>query len=621
MRSRHVRARLAAVLAGSVLATVAGVATAPLASAGPWTVRPIGSPGVDANLLAQELAGEGVTVSGASFTGDPSQGGMFADPAGSIGIAEGVVLSSGEVAEVVGPNDNGGNTSGSFFGPGDADLDALVGGTTRDAAVLNMTFVPTGADLEINYVFASEEYQEWVNSSFNDVFGFFVNGTNCATVAEADGTTLPVSVNSINHQKNTQIYVDNPSGAGPYDTQFDGFTQVLTCFATVTPGVPNTLKLALADTSDSILDSAVFLETSGITSTPKTRFSPLAPARIYDSRTTGAKPGVNGVVTMPILGQAGVPADALSVALNVTATEPEADGFVTVYPTGTARPTASNVNYTAGASVPNLVVAKIGVGGTIDLYTSQSSHLVVDVFGWFGVNAASGFTPIVAARAIDTRTTSKPADGGIVTFPVTIGGVPSGATSVLLNLTVTQPSAPSFAAVFASGGAVPATSNVNVVTNEDRPNLTFAPVGPDGQVSVFTYKSSHIVADVLGWFSPDGSGELFKAVKPKRVIDTRPSGNKIPTGGFIDVKVTDIVGVPSTASAVILNVTATEANGGGYLTIYPSNAAQPTASNVNYVAGQTIPNVAVSGVSPDGRVRIFAFQGTHVIVDVAGWFG
>jgi len=601
---------------------VAGVASAPLASAGPWTVQPIGSPGIDANLLAQELAGEGVTVTGASFTGDASQGGMFADPAGSVGISEGVVLSSGEVVEVVGPNNSGGNTSGSFFGPGDADLDALVAPrTTNDAAVLSVTFIPTGPDLEINYVFASEEYQEYVNSSFNDVFGFFVNGTNCATVAEADGTKLPVSINAINHEKNTQIYVDNPSGSGAYDTQFDGFTQVLSCFATVTPGAPNTLKLAIADTSDSALDSAVFLETSGVTSTPKTRFSPLAPNRIFDSRTSGAKPGINGVVTVPILGQAGVPADALSVALNVTATEPEADGFVTVYPTGTVRPTASNVNYTAGASVPNLVVAKIGAGGSIDLYTSQSSHLVVDVFGWFGVNAASGFTPIVAARAIDTRTTSKPGDGGIVTFPVTIGGVPSGATSVLLNLTVTQPSAPSFAAVFASGSAVPATSNVNVVADEDRPNLTFAPVGADGQVSVYTYKSSHIVADVLGWFSPDGSGELFKAVKPKRVIDTRTSGNKIPAGGFIDVKVTDIVGVPSTASAVILNVTATEPNGGGYLTIYPSNAAQPVASNLNYVAGQTIPNVAVSGVSLDGRVRIYAFQGTHVIIDVAGWFG
>lgn len=547
---------------------------------------------------------------------------MFADPAGSVGISEGVVLSSGEVAEVVGPNDSGGNTSGSFSGAGDPDLDALVGGTTRDAAVLNMTFIPTGSDLQINYVFASEEYQEFVNSSFNDVFGFFVNGTNCATVAEADGTTLPVSINAINHLKNTQIYVDNPSGSNAYDTQFDGFTQVLTCFATVMPGVPNTLKLALADTSDSILDSAVFLETSGITSTPKTRFSPLPPARIFDSRVTGAKPGVNGVVTVPVLGHAGVPADALSVALNVTATEPEADGFVTVYPTGTARPTASNVNYTAGASVPNLVVAGIGAGGSIDLFTNQASHLVVDVFGWFGVNATSGFTPIVPTRAIDTRTGAKPADGGVVTFPVTIGGVPSGVTSVLLNLTVTQPSAPSFAAVFASGGAVPATSNVNVVTGEDRPNLTFAPVGPDGQVSVYTYKSSHIVADVLGWFSADGTGELFKAVKPKRVIDTRSgAGTKIPAGGTIEVKVTDIVGVPSTASAVILNVTVTEPGGSGYLTIYPANVGQPLASNLNYVAGQTVPNVVVSGVSPDGRVKIFALAETHAIVDVSGWFG
>ena len=177
-------------------------------------------------------------------------------------------------------------------GVGDADLNAVIAPrTTDDAAVLNMTFVPTSPDLQINYVFASEEYQEFVDSQFNDVFAFWVNGValanNCATVADPGGR-VPVTINTINHLRNTQIYVDNPQ-PGTFDTQFDGFTLPLTCFATVTPNVPNTLKLAVADTSDSILDSAVFLESSGVTSTPKTKYSPLAPQRVLDTRPSGAK--------------------------------------------------------------------------------------------------------------------------------------------------------------------------------------------------------------------------------------------------------------------------------------------------------------------------------------------
>ena len=96
------------------------------------------------------------------------------------------------------------------------DLNAVVAPrTTRDAAVLNMTFVPTSPDLQINYVFASEEYQEFVDSQFNDVFAFWVNGTanNCATVADPGGR-VPVTINTINHLRNTQIYVDNPAAPG-----------------------------------------------------------------------------------------------------------------------------------------------------------------------------------------------------------------------------------------------------------------------------------------------------------------------------------------------------------------------------------------------------------------------
>lgn len=624
MRHRLARLGLVAAIAGTGIATLG--AAAPPVHAATWSLTPVGSS--SAMALAQEIAGPGVEVVSATFTGGPEQGGLFAGPGvgDAIGISDGVVLSSGDIADVVGPNDSSG--SGKSIGtPGDAYLDTLVApNTTRDAAVLEIVFKPVTTDLEINYVFASEEYLEWVDSSFNDVFAFQVNGENCATVA---GVTAPepVAVNSINDHKNDQLFIDNT--AGTFDTQFDGFTQVLTCAHAVNPGVNNTLRLAIADTSDRILDSAVFIESSGVTSTPKTKYTPLAqPQRAYDSRQSGtalpmAKLGAGQTVTIPMAGLYGVPADAVSVALNVTSDAAEGPGFLTVYPSTDPLPTASNVNFKGGGADPNLVVAKLGTDGAIKVYSNAATNVIVDVFGYFSTSAANGFIAVTPDRVIDTRTSGfKPGKGQIVTFQVAGKyDVPADATSVALNLTLDQPVTAGWAAAYAAGSPVPATSNVNVGPGETRPNVVFAPIGAGGAVSVYLDTSAHVIADVFGYFSPASNAELFKPVKPKRIIDTRLKGTTIPAGGTIEVKVTDIGGVPSTATAVVLNVTATDAKATGYLTVYPADVGQPPSSNVNYVAGQAIPNVVVSGVSPDGRVKIYSYAETHVIVDVAGWFG
>ena len=388
------------------------------------------------------------------------------------------------------------------------------------------------------------------------------------------------------------------------------------------PNVPNTLRLAIADTSDGILDAAVFLESSGVTSTPKTRYSPLPPERVLDTR-GGAKIPAGGVINVPIAGRFGVPADAVSVALNVTATQAEDNGFLTVYPNGQPLPVASNVNYTTGADVPNLVVAPLGTDGSINIFSEDATHVIVDIFGWFGINATNGFVPAaIPARAFDSRPGGvKVGAGQVVTFPVVgHGGVPAGTPSVALNLTIDQPDAAGFASVFASGSPVPLTSNVNFAAGQTRPNVVFAPVGADGQVSVFVSTGAHVIADVFGWYSTSSDAELFKPVKPKRVWDSRQH-TIIPAGGELTLKVTDIVGVPSTATAVVLNVTVTSPAGSGFLTVHAANVARPETSNVNYVSSQTVPNVVITGVSVDGRIKIWTFADAHIIVDVAGWFG
>ena len=236
--------------------------------------------GLTATDLAQALGGPGVEVSNVSFTGDDTQGGLFVSDAATVGFDEGVVLSSGAVSGTVGPNSLDFTTT-EFLAPGDADLDGLSGFATTDAAILEFDFTADAETVFFRYVFASEEYNEFVNSSFNDSFGFFVNGTNCAVIDVA-GTPTPITVNTINNGNphgdvlsatNPAFYRNNDldDGGGSINTEMDGLTIVLTCMASVNPSSAiNTMKLAIADASDFALDSAVFLEQGSLTTQPPT---------------------------------------------------------------------------------------------------------------------------------------------------------------------------------------------------------------------------------------------------------------------------------------------------------------------------------------------------------------
>jgi hypothetical protein len=147
--------------------------------------------------------------------------------------------------------------------PGNDLLSALSGQETHDAALYTVDVVPTGGTLRIRYIFASEEYPEYVGSAYNDVMAVLVNGTNCALVP---GTATPVSVNGINHLTNSDLYIDNSSGASGLNTVFDGVTVTLTCTMPVTPGVPVDIVFGIADASDGILDSAIALPVDAISS-------------------------------------------------------------------------------------------------------------------------------------------------------------------------------------------------------------------------------------------------------------------------------------------------------------------------------------------------------------------
>lgn len=210
----------------------------------------------DAVEPGDTVLGGGVTKVTDTVTGGQNQWGYLP---GLVPGKKTWVLSTGDIANVVGVPSNIASTE--LGEPGDPDLSVLAGQPTYDAVAYTVTLVPTGSTLHVRYVFASEEYPEFVGSPYNDVMAVFVNGVNCATVP---GTTTPVSINTVNMNLNSQYYVDNTAGAAGYSTTMDGLTVPLQCNMPVQPGHPVTVKVTVADASDPVLDSAVALLDQGI---------------------------------------------------------------------------------------------------------------------------------------------------------------------------------------------------------------------------------------------------------------------------------------------------------------------------------------------------------------------
>jgi hypothetical protein len=222
--------------------------------------------------LVENLVGSGISYSNVSFTGTQgglatASGGTFINALPIIGIAEGVILCCGHVNNAPGPNSSDG-ISANIGLPGDADLNAAFGGiSTFDATILEFDFVPTSNQMYVQYVFASDEYNEFVGS-FNDPFAFFLDGINIALIPT---TSVPVSVGTVNLSSYPAYYKNNdPTDFYPnfpYDIEADGFTSVFTATGTVVPNQSHHIKLVIADRNDHNLDSWVFLKAASFSTT------------------------------------------------------------------------------------------------------------------------------------------------------------------------------------------------------------------------------------------------------------------------------------------------------------------------------------------------------------------
>ncbi len=368
--------------------------------------------------------------------------------------------------------------------------------------------------------------------------------------------------------------------------------------------------------------------------------------RLVDTRTGGATfdgqyAGIGlrpagTTLDVVVAGRDGVPVDATTAVLTITAVDALDAGFSTVHATGTARPNTSNVNYYPAHNTANTVLATIGTDGKVSIYTSAATHLIVDVAGHFPTGS---YTPLAnSARLVDTRTGGATFDGqyaGIglrpagTTLDVVVAGrdgVPVDATTAVLTITAVDALDAGFSTVHATGTARPNTSNVNYYPAHNTANTVLATIGTDGKVSIFTSAATHLIVDVAGHFP---TGSYTPLANSARLVDTRTdlylvdgvlhSPAPVLASHSRQVDVAGEAGVPNDASAAVLTITAVDAIHDGFNTVHPTGTARPNASNVNYYTAYNTANTVIARLGAGGAVCVFASATTDLLVDIVGY--
>ncbi len=247
-------------------------------------VLEVESAGAEELIREVFIGGDCFDVMNVNFTGGSDQIGKFSNGLTNIGFGNGMILATGSINVAPGPNTSNG-AGGGGAGGGDSDLAGIATGALFDVAVIEFDFTPTQTPLTFEYAFASEEYCEYVNTNFNDVFGFFISGPGIAgtqNLAVIPMSNIPITINTINHTVNSGFYVPNTpagldncenggvcnclppqtvaTGQATQELQYDGFTRKMIAVANVIPCSTYHIKLAIADVGDGVWDSAVFLK-------------------------------------------------------------------------------------------------------------------------------------------------------------------------------------------------------------------------------------------------------------------------------------------------------------------------------------------------------------------------
>ena len=366
-------------------------------------------------------------------------------------------------------------------------------------------------------------------------------------------------------------------------------------------------------------------------------FVAITPSRVCDTRDgNGGSLGPIGhgkTLRVQMTGRGGVPASGvLAVAVNVTSVDATSHGFFSVFPSNTPVTGSATLNPCPGRPVPNMAIVGVGPDGCIGVFNAfGTANCVIDVMGYVRTEPATRLTPLVPDRVLDTRIGNGAARqrltaGGVIELVVAgRGGVPpSGADSVVLNVAAVDPTGSGYVTVWPSGQPRPLSANLNYTAARNVPNLVVCKLGAGGAVSLYASGADlDLVADVVGCFTASGAGLV--AVTPARLLDTRiglGSRQGVVSGGSeIDLGVVGVGGIASNASAVILNVTATDTTADTFVTVYPNGVGRPNTASLNVMRGDTIGNLVIAKVGTNGRVRIYNHAGAiNLVADVTGYF-
>jgi hypothetical protein len=267
------------------------------------------------------------------------------------------------------------------------------------------------------------------------------------------------------------------------------------------------------------------------------------------------------------------------------------------------------------------------------------AYVAEEFLGATNIVVPSGLRPLAPNRILDTRTglggvpAARLGPGGLLSVTIAgRGGVPaSGLSAVVLNVTVTNTTSPGYLSVYPQEDPRPNASNLNWTAGQTVANLAQVALRESGQVTIYNAVGyADVIFDVAGYVptttaapGPDG---LYNPLVPARILDTR-NGNgvvtgKVGAGQTITVPVSGRGGVPLTgAAAVVLNLTVADATAPSYVTAFPAGTLPPTASNVNVVPGQTVPNRVVVKLGAGGILGLYNAAGSvNLIADVAGWY-
>ena len=382
-------------------------------------------------------------------------------------------------------------------------------------------------------------------------------------------------------------------------------------------------------------------------------FVGISPTRVVDTRRgigpLGRPLDVEEILDVPMAGVGPVPANATSVAMNVTIVGARAASYVQVLPTLYAPIDASSsLNLEAvGQVLPNFVVSPVGRGGQVSVYAPSGGDLLIDLLGYFVPSEASAAGRVVSTtptRVLDTRQSAaarpdllptgwsnhRPTAGEIVSveFRASTGLPASGVAAVILNVTATGAAASGFVTAFPSGTPLPDASVLNLTAGGTSANTVIVPLGADRRVNLYTYSSLHLLVDIAGYITdataPASGAGRFVPVSPSRIFDTRQTGSPLVSTAVQSIDVGGRAGIPAAgAAAVSYNVTATATTGpDGYVQMWPSGSgAGSESSNVNWTTiGQTVASGGIVKLGASARVDARSYQGTHLLLDVNGYF-